>query len=114
MSLLSDLKEIMGLPAVDLPVSSGVYKDKAPASYVVLTPLADTFDCSDDKPETDVQNVRISLFTKENYTQKKNAICRAVIAAGITITGRQHIAPDDDTDYHNYAIDVEKEYSWEE
>ena len=113
MSLLADLNTIA--KQLDIAVETGLFSEPAPAEYLVLTPLADTFEIhADNAPELDVQEVRISLFTKGSYTKRKKAIVRALLAAGITITERRYIGHDDDTGYHNYAIDVANFYEMEE
>lgn len=113
MSLLADLNTIAGM--VGIPVETGVFSSTAPMEYLVLTPLTDTFDLhGNNTPGVDVQEVRISLFSKGNYTKRKNALIGAILAADITITARRYVGHDDDTGYHNYAIDVANYYELEE
>lgn len=113
MSLLSELKDIA--TECGLPVETGVFSGAAPEAYLVLTPLNDTFDLfRDNAPGIDVQEVRLSLFTKGSYTEVKNALVRLLLAADMTITDRRYIGHEDDTGYHNYAIDVAKTYEMEE
>ena len=109
MSLLSELKDIA--TECGLPVETGVFSGAAPEAYLVLTQLSDTFDLfGDNTPEIDVQEVRLSLFTKGSYTEVKNALVRLLLAADMTITARRYIGHEGDTGYHNYAIDVAKLY----
>lgn len=113
MSLLSELKDLA--TEYGLPVETGVFSGAAPEEYLVLTPLSDTFDLfGDNTPGIDVQEVRLSLFTKGSYTEVKNALVRLLLAADMTITDRRYIGHEDDTGYHNYAIDVAKFYRMEE
>ena len=113
MSLLADLNTIA--KQLGIAVETGLFSETAPAEYLVLTPLADTFEIhADNAPELDVQEVRISLFTTGSYTKWKNTLVRAILAAGITITERRYIGHDDDTGYHNYAIDVANYYEMED
>ena len=113
MSLLADLNTLA--KQVGIAVETGLFSEPAPTEYLVLTPLADTFEIhADNAPELDVQEVRISLFTKGSYTKWKKKLVRALLAAGITITERRYIGHDDDTGYHNYAIDVAHYYEMEE
>lgn len=113
MSLLSDLNGIAAECGVS--VETGVFSDTPPDMYVVLTPLSDTFDLvADNAPGVDVQEVRISLFVKGNYTTLKNSIIRALLAADMTITDRRYIGHEDDTGFHHYAIDVANYYEMEE
>ena len=113
MSLLSELNTIA--ESCTIPVETGVFIDHAPDTYLVLTPLADTFDLhADDRPGVDTQEVRLSLFCRENYMKIKNTLVRALLAADVTVTDRRYIGHEDDTGYHHYAIDVAKSYVWEE
>ena len=113
MSLLSELNTIAGSCAI--PVETGVFTDPAPDTYLVLTPLSDTFDLhADDRPGIDTQEVRLSLFCRENYTKIKNRLVKAALNADMTITDRRYIGFETDTGYHHYAIDVAKSYVWEE
>ena len=113
MSLLSEVKSI--IETCKIPVETGVFSDVPPATYAVLTPLSDSFDIhADNKPGVDVQEVRLSLFCKENYLKTKNQLVKAMLNADITITNRRYIGHEDDTGYHHYAIDVAKSYIWED
>lgn len=113
MSLLSELNTIAESCAI--PVETGVFTDPAPDTYLVLTPLADTFDLhADDRPGIDIQEVRLSLFTKGSYTKLKNRLVRTLFGADFYITDRRYIGFETDTGYHHYAIDVAKSYVWEE
>ena len=113
MSLLSEVRAI--IETCKIPVETGVFSDVPPATYAVLTPLADSFDIhADNQPGVDVQEVRLSLFCKENYLKTKNTIVHALLASDITVTDRRHIGHEDDTGYHHYAIDVAKSYVWED
>ena len=113
MSLLADLKTIAG--NVGIAVETGVFSGTAPTEYLVLTPLSDSFDVhADNDPGVDIQEARISLFTKGSYTRWKNTLVRAILAADMTITERRYVGHDDDSGYHNYAIDVAHYYEMEE
>lgn len=113
MSLLSELNAIA--ESCGVPVETGVFSDTAPDTYLVLTPLSDSFDLhADNCPGIDTQEVRLSLFCRENYMRIKNTLVRALLAADVTVTDRRYIGHEDDTGYHHYAIDVAKSYVWEE
>lgn len=113
MSLLSELAEIA--KRLKIPARTAVYSGKPPNEYLVFTPLYDSFELhADNSPGIDVQEVRISLFSKGNYNQIKSKIIRALISADITITARKYVGHEDDTGYNHYAIDVAKEYGMEE
>ena len=111
MSLLAELKQIAG--EMGIPVETGVFSGTAPSGYLVLTPLSDRFALfGDNTPEIDSQEVRLSLFSQDSYTQRKNDLIRRLLAAGITITDRRYIGHEDDTGYHHYAMDVAKHYEY--
>lgn len=113
MSILLELNRIVD--GLGILVETGVFKDKAPDEYVVITPLSDTFDVhADNRPQYEIQEARLSLFSKNNYQVRKNQLVRAFLDADFIVTDRRYIGHEDDTDYHHYAIDVEKEYELQE
>ena len=113
MSLLSELKDIA--EKLNIKVETGVFSDAPPDEYIVLTPLTDSFEMHcDNLPEYEIQEVRISIFTKGNYTALKNKFVTAILKADITITDRRYIGHEDDTGYHHYAVDTAKSYRMEE
>lgn len=113
MSILEELNTL--LTGIGIPVETGVFSGAPPDEYLVITPLTDTFDnYADDLPQQEIQEVRLSLFSKGSYTARKNQIGKALLAAGMTITDRRYIGHEDDTGYHNYAIDVLKEFDRED
>jgi hypothetical protein len=113
MNLLTELMNIMN--TLDVPVEMGVFSGEAPKTYAVLTPMVSTFDLyADNYPGVDIQEARVSLFTKNNYLERQDQIVRACMNAGMTITSRSYIGHEDDTGYHHYAIDVEQLYVVEE
>ena len=109
MSILSELNSL--LDVLGIPVATGVFSGVPPDEYLVITPLADTFEVfADNRPRNEVQEARLSLFSKGNYLALKNQLVKALLDADFTITDRRYIGHEDDTDYHHYAIDVAKEY----
>ena len=113
MSILQELNTI--LDSLGVPVETGVFSGKAPDEYVIITPMNDNFETfADDRPQYETQEVRLSLFSKNNYQQRKNQIVKALLAAEITVTDRRYIGHEDDTGYHHYAIDALKEYELKE
>ena len=112
MSLLQELSDLI---SPILPVETGAFSESAPERYVVITPMADTFELySDNKPRNETQEARLSLFDKGSYTSVKNQIIRALLNAEFTITDRRYVGHEDDTGFHHYAIDVAKIYELEE
>ena len=112
MSLLTELNALA--EGIGIPVETGVFTGTAPDEYLVLTPLADSFALfADNQPQYDVQEVRISLYARGSYMERKDQIVRALLAADIGITDRRFISHEDDTGYFHYAIDVAKSYEME-
>ena len=112
MSLLAELNALA--EDIGTPVETGVFTGTAPDEYLVLTPLSDSFTFfADNKPQYDVQEVRISLYARGSYMERKDQIVRALLAADIGITDRRFISHEDDTGYFHYAIDVAKSYEME-
>lgn len=113
MSVLSDIQTT--LEPLGIPLETGVFKDDAPEKYIVVVPMADTFDLhADNGPGCDVQEARISLYAKGSYTEDKNAIVHALLGADFTITDRRYIGYETETGYFHYNVDVAKHYEMEE
>jgi len=108
-SILEELSPL--LEGLGIAVETGIFSDIAPDEYVVVTPMADTFELfADNLPEYDQQQARISVYSKGNYLALKSKIISALLSADFTITARQYIGHEDDTKYHHYGIDVAKIY----
>lgn len=113
MSILADLNKT--LSPIGIPLETGVFTSIAPDKYIVIVPLSDNYALhSDDFPGYDVQEARISLYSKSNYLQDKNHIIRTLFGADFTITGRQYIGYEAETGYHHYVVDVSKHYEMED
>lgn len=113
MSVLSDI--MTSLSALGIPLETGAFTGVAPDKYVVVVPLADSFELfADNSPGCDVQEARISLYAKGGYTAEKNAIVRALLDGDFTITDRCYVGYEEDTGYHHYAVDAAKLYEMEE
>ena len=112
-SILADINTAVS--ALDIPIETGVFSEAAPDEYVVITPLADSYELhADNAPGFETQEARLSLFTKGSYTKLKNTLVRALLGADFYITDRRYIGHEDNTGYHHYAIDVAKLYELEE
>ena len=105
MSLLSDLQTIA--KSCGVPVETGVFSGKAPDTYLVITPLSDSY-------ELHADNTPGCEFTKGSYTKLKNSLVRALLGADFYITDRRYIGFEAETGYHHYAIDVAQIYELEE
>ncbi|MGV1199638.1 hypothetical protein [Enterococcus casseliflavus] len=112
MTILEELNDL--LSNLGIPVETGEFSDSAPDTYSVLTPLTDRFEIfGDNLPLIDVNEVRISLFSKGNYLESKRQITQALVGADFTITDRLFVDFEKDTKYYHLAIDVAKHYEME-
>ena len=94
---------------------NGCVLRKTPDTYLVITPLSDSFELhADNAPGCETQEARLSLFTKGGYTKLKNDLVRALLGADFYITDRRYIGFEAETGYHHYAIDVAQIYELEE
>ena len=113
MSVLADIQT--ALSVLGIPIETGVFTDTAPAKYIVVVPIADTFDLhADNAPGIDVQEARLSLYVQGNYMADKKALVKTLLGADFTITDRRYIGYETETGYHHYAVDVAKHYEMEE
>ena len=113
MSILAELTAL--LDALGIPTETGTFKAQAPDTYVVITPLSDTFDTyADNRPLREIQETRISLFSKQNYRACANRIVKAILDAGITVTDRRYLGYEEESEYHHYAVDTANHYEMEE
>ena len=110
------LKELTSLcESIEVPVETGVFSGKAPGTYVVLVPLNDSYPLNaDNYPQLDYQEVRISIFTKTNYIKLKNKIITHLLGSDFYITDRRYNGFETGSGYHQYTIDVAKQYDIEE
>jgi hypothetical protein len=113
MNILTELNTIVS--DIGLPVETGAFTDPPPDEYAVLSPIYEDYPLSgDNKPLFESQEVRVSLFTKSNYLDRKGEITQALLDADFTVTARRYVGYETDTGYHNIAIDVAKIYSLNE
>lgn len=84
-----------------------------PDTYLVATPLSDELTVfADNTPGIEIEEARISLFTKTNYLALRDQITKALISARLVITARRYIGYEDDTCYHHYSIDIATYHSY--
>jgi len=113
LSILTELTSLLN--GLQIPVETGVFSRKAPDEYVVVTPLADTYPVhADNQPQAEIQEARLSLFSKGNYLNRKKQIIKALLDADFTVTSRLFVGCEDDTGYFHIAIDIAKSYELEE
>ena len=109
------LEELITLISPLVPIETGVFSDTPPDEYMVITPLVDTFELhGDNSAGYEIQEARLSIFVKGNYTELKKIIVCTLLSADFTITDRRYIGHEDDTGFHHNAIDVAKLYKLEE
>ena len=109
MSMLEELNKIV--ESAGLPVETGVFSGTAPDAYVVITPISEHFALfSDDMPGMNIEEARLSLFSKKNYTQQKDLLVSMLMTAGFLITGRRYVGYEEGSEYHHFSIDVAREY----
>jgi hypothetical protein len=108
-SILKDISEV--LEPLGIPIETGVFSDKPPDEYIVLIPISDIYDhYADDLPGAEVQEVRLSLFSKGNYQTRKNEVVAILLSADFIITDRRYIGYEEDTGFHHFAVDAAKVY----
>ena len=109
MSFLAELNAIV--TALGIPIETGYFSGVPPGEYAVITPMSDIAAVSgDNRPVIDVYEARVSLMTKNNYIRRKNQIVRALLDNGFAVTARHYAGHDNETGFHNYAVDAAKEY----
>ena len=113
MSMLEELNTLV--TSAGLPVETGIFSTVAPYEYVVITPISEHFELySDNAPGMNIEEARVSLYSKGNYGAKKRQLVRLLLTAGFLVSERRYIGLEEDTGYHHFAIDVAKEYLEEE
>ena len=111
--MLEELNTIV--ESAGLPVETGVFSTTAPDAYVVITPISEHFELfSDDAPGMNIEEARLSLFSKGNYCAAKRMLGRLLLTAGFLVSERRYIGLEEETGYHHFAIDVAKEYMEED
>ena len=105
-ALLERLTEVAD--QLGLPIAVSLYTDTpAPDTYLVATPLTDTFEVfADNTPSVEVEEVRPALLTTGNYLPARDRITTALLGAGLTITARRYIGFEVDTGFHHYSFDI--------
>lgn len=113
MSALTEI--ISAVKLLGIPAETGIFSGMPPDEYIVLTPLIDRLDLyADNMPHNKVEEVRLSLFSNNNYLRIKDQLLKVLLGAGFTITEGRYIGFENDTKYHHYALDIMKEYEMEE
>lgn len=80
-----------------------------PERYIVATPLGDEYTFfADDTPQACIEEIRLSLFIRDNYLPARDELVRKLRAEDFTITHSGYVGFDPETGYHQYVVDVEK------
>ena len=61
-----------------------------------------------------IEEARLSLFSKGNYGPQKDLLVRMLLSAGFLVTERRYGGYEQETGYHLYSLDVAHEYEQEE
>jgi hypothetical protein len=112
-NILTELNEL--LTNVGVTFETGAFGGKAPEEYVVIVPLADQLNLfANNRPETEVQEARLSLYCKGNFIKLRNRLTKALLESDFTITDRRYVGYEESAKLHHYAIEVAKNYELEE
>ena len=72
MSILEDLTSLLARKGI--PVETGIFSDEAPEAYIVIVPLADTFDLhADNAPGVDTGSSAVPVFQRQLYEHQEPA-----------------------------------------
>ncbi len=100
---------------LDVPIETGIFSEQAPNQYIVLIPVTSTYELyADNLPEQDIEDVRISIYSKSNYLNLKRRLEKLLLENGLTITERRYNGYEKESKYHHYTIDVADHYNIEE
>ncbi len=101
------------LEPLNIQVTMNQNTDKSVKQYVTLIPLYEGFDVyADNKPEIEITEVELAIYSKDNYLKLTKDISRLLIDSGFTITNRKYIEYEEDTKFHHYIIDVAMEFCY--
>jgi hypothetical protein len=110
MSILEELHELLD-PI--LPTENDFYSGVPLETYAVLIPLDEPLGLyADDLPLIEMPIVRISVFTKNNYISLVKQLKKLLLENDFTITECRKVEFEEDTKYHHYAIEVQKDYTF--
>lgn len=76
---------------LDVPIETGIFSGQAPEQYIVLIPVTSTYELyADNLPKQDIEEVRISIYSKSNYLSIKRNLEKLLLVNGLTITERRY------------------------
>lgn len=106
MDILTEITDLCR--TLSLPVATSIWLEApAPDCYAVITPLTESYALwGDDRPGVNIEEARISLYTRGDYTETAKQLGEACLERGLTVTGRTYVGFETDTKYHHWAIDL--------
>ena len=111
--ILEELNTI--LDAIPIPVETGYFSTAKPVpdQYVVITPIYSEFGLhADNIPHMDTHDVRLTLYSKSNYTSILDKIVRDLQKSDFSITDRSYVDYDRESGYYQVTVDVQKTYTY--
>lgn len=100
---------------LDVPIETGIFSGQASEQYIVLIPVTSTYELyADNLPEQDIEEVRISIYSKTNYLSIKRILEKILLKNGLTITERRYNGYEKESKYHHFTIDVADHFNIEE
>ena len=112
MNALTELGQM--LDSMNIAWQTGSFQAPAPNEYIVFVPLGDIFDVmADNRPTSDIQMVRVSIFSNGNYNRIKDELVRRLLSSDFYFSDRRYMGYDSDTGYHQYVLDIAKHYEME-
>ncbi len=101
------------LKPLNIPVAMTESIDKQLKKYIVMKPVQEDFIAyADNKPNMEVVQAELSLYSKENFIDLAREITNTLIEAGFTIKNRKYMDYNQETKLHHYVIYVAMEFCY--
>lgn len=101
------------LKPLGIPVAMAENTDKQLNNYIVMKPVQEDFIAyADNKPNMEVVQAEISLYSKENFIDLAREITSILLEAGFTIKNRKYMDYNQEARLHHYVIYVAMEFSY--
>ena len=99
---------------LDVPIETGIFSEQALTIHRLI-PVASTYELyADNLPKQDIEEVRISIYSKSNYLSIKRNLEKLLLVNGLTITERRYNGYEKESKYHHFTIDVADHFNIEE
>ena len=109
MNILTELTAL--LTDLEIPFETGHFNGKPTDEYIVIIPISDQLDLyADNQPQAEIQEARLSLYSKGNFMRLRNRLTKALLQADFTVADRRYIGFEADTKFHHYIIETQKTY----